>query len=224
MRDLAVVDVNLSYGKDESRVHALRGVTLSVDPGQFTLLVGPSGSGKTSLLTVFGCIVSPDSGSVILDGQDVNNFSPDQLAAERRSKIGFVFQSFRLMESLSAVENVMLGLEIRQIKNTRVCAMKALDYLGLKTKAQLKSVHLSGGEKQRVAIARAIASSPAVVLADEPTAALDSENGLKVAELLMQIAEEQKKIVVAVSHDERLRRFAHRTIEIQDGKIVGDDR
>jgi putative ABC transport system ATP-binding protein len=220
--ELAVRDIELAYGADESRVFALRGVTLALCPGQFTLLVGPSGSGKTSLLTVLGCIVSPDAGSVLLDGQEIMRFSEPQLAAARREKIGFVFQSYRLMESLNAMENIMLALEIRQLNNRRARAMEALEYLGLGSKCKLKAGHLSGGEKQRVAIARAIAPNPGILLADEPTAALDSDNGLKIAGLLRQIAEERDNIVVAVSHDERLKRFAHRTVHIQDGMIIRD--
>lgn len=223
MPELAVENVALSYGKDEALVHALRGVTLGLGKGCFTLLVGPSGSGKTSLLTVLGCIVSPSSGSVILDGQEVSQCSPQRLAQLRRDKIGFVFQSFRLMAALNALENVMLALEIRQVRDARARAMDALDYLGLAGKAHLQACHLSGGEKQRVAIARAIAADPPILLADEPTASLDSENGLRVAALLMQVAQERGKIVVAVSHDDRLRRFAHRTVQIRDGAIIEDE-
>jgi putative ABC transport system ATP-binding protein len=221
--ELTLANVRLAYGEEEERVQALRGVTLAPPTGCFTLLVGPSGSGKTSLLTVMGCIVSPDQGSVRINGIEVTGMSEAKRAEIRLASIGFVFQAFRLMRSLTAEENVALALCIRGSNTASALkgARALLDEFGLLPKARLRPDHLSGGEKQRVAIVRALIGDPEILLADEPTASLDSENGLQVAALLRRIAEERGRIVVVVSHDERLMPFAHNTVNMRDGQIVG---
>ncbi|HKE20837.1 MAG TPA: ABC transporter ATP-binding protein [Bryobacteraceae bacterium] len=199
----------------------LRGIAATFAPGEMVLLTGPSGSGKTSLLTLLGCILRPDSGEVRILGEPAARLSEDVRTRLRLRQIGFIFQSFRLFESLNARENVALPLRLngfrRQERLRRSEAV--LSELGLKSRMHLKPKELSGGEKQRVALARAIAHDPPIVLADEPTASLDSENGLKVAALLRRIAIEQRRIVVVAGHDERLGAYAHRRFHMLDGCI-----
>jgi putative ABC transport system ATP-binding protein len=204
----------------------LRGITATFAAGEMTLLTGPSGSGKTSLLTLLGCILRPDSGEVYILGEPAGQLSEDIRTRLRLEHIGFIFQSFRLFESLDARENVALALHLngfrRQERLRRSEAV--LSELGLGSRMHLKPKELSGGEKQRVALARAIAHDPPIVLADEPTASLDSENGMKVAALLRQIAVEQRRIVVVVSHDERLGTYAQRRLQMLDGRIQEETR
>ena len=219
---LAVENVHLTYGSGPAAVTVLRGITAAFSPGELTLLMGPSGSGKTSLLSLLGCILRPDSGEVHVLGEAAARLGEEARTRIRRRRIGFVFQAFRVFESLTARENVALALELagfrRQERIARADAV--LSELGLQDCIHRKPKELSGGEKQRVALARAIVHDPPIVLADEPTASLDTESGLKVAALLRQIAERQKRIVVVVSHDERLRVFAHRCLHILDGRIL----
>ena len=218
---LSVENVHLSYGSGPGARSVLRGITAAFAPGEMTLLTGPSGSGKTSLLTLLGCILRPDSGEVHILGEPAGRLSEDVRTRLRLRRIGFIFQSFRLFESLNARENVALALRLngfrRQERLQRSEAV--LSELGLGSRMHLKPKELSGGEKQRVALARAIAHDPPIVLADEPTASLDSENGLKVAALLRQIAVEQGRTVVVVGHDERLGTYAQRRFRMLDGRI-----
>jgi putative ABC transport system ATP-binding protein len=222
---LAVANVHLSYGSGATAVPVLRGISAAFLPGQLTLLMGPSGSGKTSLLSVLGCILRPDSGEIDVMGEPAARLGEDARTRIRRRRIGFVFQAFRIFESLTARENVALALHLagcpRRERLQRAEAV--LRELGLEARMHRKPKELSGGEKQRVALARAIVHDPPIVLADEPTASLDTESGLKVAALLRQIAERQQRIVVVVSHDERLRVFAHRCLHIRDGRIIEEN-
>ena len=222
MPELQVNEIRLTYGTGEERVQALDDVTLAPAAGQFTLLAGPSGSGKTSLLSVMGCLVTPDSGRVEINGSDVTSLPEAGKTRFRLEKIGFVFQAFRLLKALTAEDNIIIPLVLQGTpeKAARDRARDLLNRLGLENKRSSMPEQLSGGEKQRVAIARALAADPPIVLADEPTASLDSANGLKVAEILQQTAENEERVVVAVSHDERLARFAHRTVHMQDGRIM----
>src|SRR5712675_2106511 len=167
---------------------ALDRVDLALDPGVFTIISGPSGSGKTSLISILGAMIAPDTGSVIVEDRDITKLAPDQRSVFRREKIGYIFQSFRLMPALSAEESIRLSLEIRRLDNRRQRALDALEIVGLAAKAHLKPDQMSHGEKQRVAVARAIAHRPAIVLADEPTASLDATNGAQVTQLLADIA------------------------------------
>lgn len=224
MPELRVDAVELAYGAEEARVQALDGVSVAPSPGCLTLLAGPSGSGKTSLLSVMGALVRPDAGRVWIDGCEVGSLAEQARARFRLEKIGFVFQAFRLLKALSAEENVALPLVLLGQKESpaRACARRVLDRLGLEGRYAAMPAHLSGGEKQRVAIARALASDPPIVLADEPTASLDSANGAIVAGWLREIAEREGRIVVVVSHDERLIPVAHQTVRLRDGRIVKD--
>lgn len=199
---------------------ALDAVSLTLNSGLFTVISGPSGSGKTSLLASLGGIISPDSGRIFVDGTDIVALDGNARSTFRREKTGYVFQLFRLMPALSAEQNVRLSLEVRRIGNDRKRALDALDMVGMSAKAHLRPNQMSGGEQQRVAIARAVAHRPMILLADEPTASLDTANGLQVTKLLMELAEGQDRIVVAVTHDPRVMSFAHRNVQMQDGKIV----
>ena len=208
-------------GEGEGKVLALNDVSLSLYPGEFTLLMGPSGSGKTTLLSILGCILTPTSGSLQLAGESVDARTPEELASLRRSYLGFIFQSYNLFPTLSALDNVKIALDVRGFSpgERRERALRALHDVGLDHRLRSYPGTLSGGEKQRVAIARAIASSPPIILADEPTAALDAENGQAVMELLARIAKKDKCAILAVTHDPRTLPYADRIVEIEDGKI-----
>jgi putative ABC transport system ATP-binding protein len=216
--------VTLSFGSGAARMTALDDVALTLEPGVFTLISGPSGSGKTSLISVLGAMIAPDSGSVLFAGTDITRLPRDRRSTFRREKIGYIFQSFRLMAALNAEENVRLSLEIRRVGKARQCARDALDIVGLSGKTHLRPDQMSHGEKQRVAVARAIAHGPAIVLADEPTASLDVVNGGHVTKLLADIARDDNRVVAVVTHDPRILPAARRIIRLEDGRIVGDQR
>ena len=223
---LECVDVVKELGQGAGLVVALNGVSLALVPGELTLLMGPSGSGKTTLLSILGGIMTPTSGSLKIAGQPITGMSAEQLAKVRRDHIGFIFQSYNLFPTLNAIENVRIALDVRGISGYAATsrAEEVLRDVGLGHRLTNFPGNLSGGEQQRVAVARAIASSPSIVLADEPTAALDSENGKSVMELLSRVAREQNRSVLAVTHDNRTLGYADRIIQIEDGKIVGETR
>ncbi len=204
----------------------LKGIDLALMPGELTLLMGPSGSGKTTLLSILGCILTPTDGQLTIAGETATGLSADGLADLRRGHVGFVFQSYNLFPTLTAVENVMLALELRGTPpgDVKSLAAEAIAAVGLSHRAGAFPSRMSGGEKQRVAIARALAGSPSVVLADEPTAALDSENGKAVMALLAEAAKDPTRAVLAVTHDHRTLAYADRIISIEDGRIAGDER
>jgi putative ABC transport system ATP-binding protein len=213
-------------GEGAGRVQALKGVDLSVLPGELTLLMGPSGSGKTTLLSILGCVLTPTSGTVTIAGRTTRDLKPEALAAMRRAHVGFVFQSFHLFPTLTAQENVQLVLDVRGEHTAGAVrrAYDALDAVGVAHRAGAKPGQLSGGEQQRVAIARALVGSPSVILADEPTAALDAENGHMVMSVLANLAKERRRTILAVTHDPRTVPFADRIVRIEDGLIVGEER
>ena len=213
-------------GSGAGLVMALKGVSLELVPGELTLLMGPSGSGKTTLLSILGCIMKPTSGTIRLAGMSIDGLSAEELAKVRRDHIGFIFQSYNLFPTLSALENVRIALDVRGIKGFAATsrAEEVLREVGLGHRLTNYPNNLSGGEQQRVAVARAIASSPSIVLADEPTAGLDGENGQAVMALLARIAKEQNRSVLAVTHDPRTLGYADRVVRIEDGKIVGEER
>lgn len=219
---LAVDGASVSFGKGDARVPALRDVSLSFERGTLTLVMGPSGSGKTTLLSMLGCLLSPDEGTVFVDDVAVNALTEPQKTAIRQKKISFVFQAFRLFHSLSAIDNVAVGFEIRDPREPRRMEM-ARDLLvqfGLGNKLNQEPNELSPGEKQRVAIARALAGNPPILLADEPTASLDAKAGKNICEILRHQVSEHARTVVVVSHDPRWREFADRTITLCDGQIA----
>jgi len=222
VHSVEVRNVTLGYGTGAETSLVLKQVSLGLRPGQLTVISGPSGSGKTSLISIIGAMIAPDSGEVIVDGTDIAGMSEEKRASFRREKIGYVFQSFRLMAALTAEENVSLSLELRRVDRRRERCLSALEVVGLAAKGRLKPHQMSHGEKQRVAIARAIAHTPLVVLADEPTASLDADNGAQVTNLLSDIASDPNRTVAIVTHDPRVVPFAHRVVRLEDGRIVGD--
>ncbi len=223
-KKLAVAGVSVSFGPTRARVRALSDVSISFTPGELTLVTGPSGSGKTTLLSLLGCLLTPDEGKVYVNGSEVSRVSGRE-QTRLRGHIGYIFQAFRLFHSLPALENVMIAADIAGGRSH--CAERArrlLVDLGLGDKLRLKPDELSGGEKQRVAIARALLSEPGIVLADEPTASLDFQAGQQIREILRNLASEQSRTVVVVSHDDRWKHYAHRTVVLEDGCIVDDRR
>ena len=212
-------------GAGAGEVHALKGVDLALWPGELTLLMGPSGSGKTTLLSILGCILAPTEGTISIAGHSTKGLKAEGLARLRKRHVGFVFQSYNLFPTLSATENIMLALDVRGVAGDKAkLAATALDAVGLSHRAGAFPGQMSGGETQRVAIARALAGQPSVILADEPTAALDSENGKGVMELLAEVAQDASRAVLAVTHDHRTLTYANRIIRIEDGLIVGEER
>ncbi|SDP50612.1 putative ABC transport system ATP-binding protein [Filomicrobium insigne] len=214
------------FGTGAGEVQVLKGIDLDLKPGELTLLMGPSGSGKTTLLSILGCILTQNSGELEIAGRNTTGMSPEEMADLRRHHIGFVFQSYNLFPTLTALENVMLALDVRDQlpADAPHRAASALNAVGLSHRINTYPSKLSGGEKQRVAIARALAGSPSVILADEPTAALDSENGQAVMALLAEVSRDTSRAVLAVTHDHRTLKYADRIIRIEDGFIVGDER
>ncbi len=204
----------------------LKGVDLDLYPGELTLLMGPSGSGKTTFLSILGCILTATSGQLTINGEEAVGRTAEGLADLRRRNIGFVFQGYNLFPTLTAHENVLMALDVRGAKlaDPMKAAREALISVGLGHRIDTFPSKLSGGEKQRVAIARSLAGNPAVVLADEPTAALDSENGKAVMELLAHVGQDPSRAVLAVTHDHRTLSYADRIIRIEDGRIVADER
>ena len=223
---LAVEGASVSFGKGEARVPALRGISLAFKRGTLVLIMGPSGSGKTTLLSMLGCLLAPDEGTVFVDGIAVNQLTEPEKTAIRQKKISFVFQAFRLFHSLTALDNVAVGFEIRDPGEPRRLEM-ARDLLlqfGLGDKLHQEPNELSPGERQRVAIARALAGNPPILLADEPTASLDAKAGRNICEILRKQVSEHGRTVVVVSHDPRWREFADRTITLSDGQLEREER
>src|SRR6266849_5034264 len=219
---IAVRAVEKTYAEGAAGVPALRGVDLDVHPGELVMLMGPSGSGKTTLLSIMGCILSPTSGSVRIAGKEVGSLSEKQLPAIRLEHIGFVFQGFNLFPTLTAGENVELMLDLKGVSAAaaKKRAKELVEQVGLGAKCGAFPADLSGGQKQRVAIARALAGDPAIILADEPTAALDSHTGRNVMEMMSDLAHRRGRAVVIVTHDSRVLDFADRIVRIEDGAIA----
>lgn len=220
-----VKDLVKELGEGAGKVRAVDNVTLSIRAGELTLLMGPSGSGKTTLISLIGCILSPTAGEIILGGANTRGMTAEQLADVRRQHIGFVFQSYNLFPTLNATENVRLALDVRGIRGSasKPLAEEALAAVGLSHRLTSYPKQMSGGEQQRVAIARSLAGSPSIVLADEPTAALDSENGHAVMALLANVAHKRDRAVLAVTHDPRTLSYADRILRIEDGRIIDDE-
>ncbi len=213
--------VTKTYGRGATAYQALRGVGLTARPGEFVMLSGPSGSGKTTLLSIIGCVLSATTGEVRLFDQDVSRAKESTLPALRLAYVGFVFQGHNLLASSTARENVALPFELRGTsgRDARRSAEELLARVGLGHRMDSKPRDLSGGERQRVAIARALAGSPPLVLADEPTAALDATNGRNVTELLRTLAKEHGHTVLVVTHDSRIFDLADRIVHLEDGLI-----
>lgn len=215
-------NVAKAFGAGQHRAAILRGVSLSVSAGEVVFLVGPSGSGKTTLLSILGCILTPDAGRVEVLGQEVSRLDARRLTTFRRQHLGFIFQSFNLFPTLSALDNIRLSLTMRgaALRSATTQAIDLLEQMGLRRRAHLRPAQLSTGECQRVAIARALADCPAVLFADEPTASLDAENGQSVMTLLTRLARERGVTLVTVTHDNRIFSFADRILHLEDGSLT----
>ncbi len=226
MSVLALKDLKRVYRKGDTEVRALDGISLNVEHGEFLAIVGPSGSGKTTLLNIIGCLDKPSSGSVVYDGADLGSATPKQLSDYRKDRISFIFQSYNLIPVLTVVENVELPLVIEKRHDKKVMRAKALEMLaavGLEGKEHRYPRELSGGQEQRVAIARALVKEPAVVLADEPTANLDSHTAEETVELMRRINAERGTTFVFSTHDRMVMEKARRVITIRDGRILSDE-
>jgi len=221
---ICVRSVSKTFSHGEAAVRALTGVDLDVQCGELVLVMGPSGSGKTTLLSIMGCMLRPTHGRVSVLGEDVTTLSERDLPRVRRERIGFVFQQFNLFPTLTALDNVGLAFHVRGLprRQGRLRAAELFEQLGLADKRDAFPADLSGGQKQRVAIARAIAAEPVVVLADEPTAALDTRSGHVVMKLLKGLARDHGRAVVIVTHDNRWIEYADRIVEIEDGAVVSN--
>jgi putative ABC transport system ATP-binding protein len=222
---IEAIDVVKCLGAGASRVQALNGVSLALAAGELTLLMGPSGSGKTTLLSVLGCMLTPGKGSVSVCGRSIAGAGPSELAKLRRDHIGFIFQNYHLLPTLTAVDNVQLALDVRgeRADSATAKAKSVLSIVGLSHKLNSFPHELSGGEQQRVAIARAIVGDASAILADEPTGALDSENGHAIMTILSRIAKDTKRGVLVVTHDPRALPFADRIIHMEDGRILSEE-
>jgi putative ABC transport system ATP-binding protein len=217
-------DVRKVYTRGDQKVEALAGVSVSLERGQFTSIMGPSGSGKSTLLHIIGGLDRPTSGSVRLDGQSIESYSDDELSAFRRRRLGFIFQFFNLLPTLTALENVALPilLDGQSIKKVGPRAKELLSQIGLKNRINHHPDQLSGGEMQRVAIARALVTDPLLILADEPTGNLDTKTGTTVLEILAQMARERGHTILMVTHDLRAASFGNRLITLKDGLLESD--
>lgn len=208
-----------AYGHGDARFWALRDATFSASSGDFVSIVGPSGSGKSTMLHILGCLDQPTEGTVHVDGRPTTGLSDRQLSGIRRDHIGFVFQQYFLNQSMTALQNVLLPLDLAGVKQGREKAAAALDVVGLGSKLRSYPTELSGGEQQRCAIARALANTPSILLADEPTGSLDSKTGKNVLEMMVSLNEERDLGMVIVTHDEAVAETAKSKVHVLDGRI-----
>lgn len=220
MAILSTTNLKKIYGNGENAVHALDGVTLSIEPGEFTAVVGTSGSGKSTLLHMLGGLDRPTSGTVTVDGKDIFSLKDEALTIFRRRKIGFVFQNYNLVPVLNVYENIVLPIQLDGNEPDTTYINNIVDTLGLAEKLNNLPNNLSGGQQQRVAIARAIASKPAIILADEPTGNLDSKTSQDVLGLLKLTSQKFSQTIVMITHNEEIAQLADRIIRIEDGKIA----
>jgi len=218
---LELVNVSQTFGDKSNLTHAMRSISLQIPPRQVVITMGPSGAGKSTLLTIAGALRKPTSGEVIIDGTPLSSLNSDQLAEVRLHKVGFVFQEFNLMDSLTVSQNLELVMRKAKVpgKNARARANELLSILGLSHRKDYRPRTLSGGERQRVAIARAIANNPLVIMADEPTASLDGARGAEVMGMLQMIAHDMGTAVLMVSHDHRVLHYADRIVWLEDGHL-----
>lgn len=223
---IAFHDVWKTYQMGEVQVNALKAVSVKFKKGEFAAIVGPSGSGKSTMMNLVGCLDTPTKGKIFLKGRNIAWLEESDLAALRGRTIGFVFQQYNLIPGMTALENVLLPLEIQEINDSiaEKRAKKLLSLVGLSDKIQHKPSQLSGGQQQRVSIARALACNPEIILADEPTGALDSVTGKELLAMLYRLWKEDGKTIVMVTHNLQLARYASRLIELKDGKIVRDEK
>ena len=218
-------DLHKIYRLDgQAEVHALRGVSLQVNPGEFVAIMGPSGSGKSTFMNLLGCLDTPTQGKLLIEGIEVSSLTPNQLADMRNKKIGFVFQNFNLLSRTSALENVELPLIYGKIASAQrhMRAKEALARVGLQERMYNLSNQLSGGEQQRVAIARALVNNPALILADEPTGNLDTQTSTEIMNIVQDLNQNSGITIILVTHEPDIAKFARRQVHFRDGKIVRD--
>jgi putative ABC transport system ATP-binding protein len=222
MAVLEATDITKTFREGSETVPVLNGVSLELHPGEVVALEGPSGSGKTTLLSIVGCILTPSEGELVIDGQRVDRRKPEKLPAVRKKSIGFVFQQFNLFPALTAHENVEYALNVKGIdgREARQEADRVLDAVGLGDRKNFLPRDMSGGQKQRVAVARALAGRPPILLADEPTANLDSHVGMQVLEMFRDLAKKENRALLIVTHDPKVRTISDRVLRIQDGQLV----
>jgi len=214
-------DLTKVYRMGDQKVYALAGVSVGIAPSEVVAIMGPSGSGKSTLMNILGCLDRPTSGEYSLDGEPVSKLRDERLARIRNRKVGFVFQSFNLLTRHTALENVELPMRYAgQVKGSRERARAALEAVGLGDRTGHRPTELSGGQQQRVAIARALVNDPAILMADEPTGALDSRSGREVMELLLKMNTERGTTLILVTHDANVASYARRTIHLRDGQVV----
>ena len=218
-----VNSVHKSYDLGETSVHALRGVTFSIEKGEFVSIMGPSGSGKSTLMNIVGCLDTPSKGTYLLNQRDVGKLDEEQLAGIRNQEIGFIFQQFHLLPRSTALENVALPLKYASVQRAEQLsrAEEVLNKVGLSDRLSHKPTELSGGEQQRVAIARALVNSPSILFADEPTGNLDSKTGKEVLEIFKELNGKGQTIVV-ITHEKEIAKQSQRTLTIKDGEIESD--
>ena len=217
MNIIELKDVSRVYKTGEHEIKALDGVNLEIEQGKFVVVLGPSGAGKSTLLNLLGGLDSPTSGTIIVDGKDISTYSRDELAEYRADKVGFVFQFYNLVPTLTVYENVAL---IKEIAPDALDATEMLDKVGLSGHYKKFPVQLSGGEQQRVSIARALAKNPEVILCDEPTGALDSETGVMILKLLLSMARDYNKTIIIVTHNQNIAKMADVVVKVKNGQIV----
>jgi putative ABC transport system ATP-binding protein len=220
-------DVTKEYRVGDHIVHALRGVSLAIDAGEFVTIVGPSGSGKSTFMHILGCLDRPTRGQYLLNGRDVSTLPPDELARVRNEMLGFVFQGFNLLARTSALENVELPLLYTRLGVVKTAerrrrAMSALEAVGLTDRAEHHPNQLSGGQQQRVAIARALITEPSVLLADEPTGNLDTTTSHEVMEIFARLRRDRGLTIVVITHERDIAAYGTRTVDFRDGKVVAD--
>jgi putative ABC transport system ATP-binding protein len=223
---IAIQDLVKDFRLGEVPVHVLKSVSFQIERGEFVAIMGPSGSGKSTLMNILGCLDTPTSGSYSLDGISVGDLESDELAEIRSKKIGFVFQQFNLLARTSATENVELPLLYTDMpaRERRERALKALQAVGLAGREDHQPSQLSGGQQQRVAIARSLVNDPTIILADEPTGALDSRIGLEIMAIFQRLNRDQAITLVVVTHDPDIASYANRTLHFKDGKLQKDER
>ena len=220
---IEIDDVTKVYRTGSIEVHALRGATLTIMPGELVSIMGPSGSGKSTLMNVIGCLDQPTSGTYCLDGAEVGQLSDDELAAIRNRKIGFVFQSFNLLPRTTALEQVELPLVYGGVRHRRERALEALEAVGLSDRVHHRPTELSGGQQQRVAIARALAMEPSIIMADEPTGNLDTRSSEEIMAIFQGLNEERGITVIFVTHEPDIAQHTRRIVHLRDGHITTDE-
>ncbi len=220
-----VVDLTKTYQMGEVEVHALRGLSMTINQGEVIAIMGPSGSGKSTLMNILGCLDRPSSGTYTLNGENVQKMQDDQLADVRNRQVGFIFQSYNLLTRATALTNVMLPLRYRRNnghEDPKKIAEELLTRVGLEDRMNHKPYEMSGGQQQRVAIARALVNVPAIVLADEPTGNLDSQSGREIMDLLLSLNEERGVTLIIVTHDPKIADLTQRTVRILDGRVENE--